>query len=116
MRLSPWRRVPLSGSRLRFTDGLGTGGGRRSPLVTLCAVERNSHNVCNITMPYWYISHTQTPVVLGTQYHLLCTVTFSMAVRSTVSCTTDRQMYSPPRDVSRGSNVRVRVVMLPDVS
>ena len=37
-----------------------------------------------------------------------------MAVRSTVPCTTDRQMYSPPWDVCRGLNVRVRVVVVPD--
>ena len=40
-----------------------------------------------------------------------------MAVRSTVPSTTDRQMYSPPWDVCRGLNVRVRVVtVVPDVS
>ena len=58
-------------------------------------------------------------ILLVQQWQLtdsLCTVTSTMAVRSTVSCTTDRQMYSPPRVVSRGLNVRVRVVTVPDVS
>ena len=49
--------------------------------------------------------------------HLLCTVTFHVSVRVTpVVSAIAWQVYSPPWDVRRRLNVRVRVVMVPDVS
>ena len=49
--------------------------------------------------------------------HLLCTVTFHVSVRMTpVIPAVAWQVYPPPWDVSRGLNVRVRVVTVPDVS
>ena len=54
-----------------------------------------SHYVCNITRCMYIKSH------------LLCTVTFHMAVRTTlVVSTVAWQVYSPPWDVRRGLNVR----------
>ena len=50
-------------------------------------------------------------------YHLLCTMTFHMSVRTTlVVSAVAWQVYSSPWDVRRGLNVRVRVVVLPDGS
>ena len=54
-----------------------------------------SHYVCNVTRCMYIKSH------------LLCTVTFHMAVRMTpVVSAVAWQVYSPPWDVSRGLNVR----------
>ena len=41
----------------------------------------------------------------------LCTVTFLVEVRADEA--SDRQVYCPPWEVTRGSNIRVRFVMLP---
>ena len=69
--------------------------------LTKCTqlIATNRSSLCTISF-----LNTWTEHVLR---HLLCTVTFRMAVRMTLVISAIAwQVYSPPWDVSRGSNVR----------
>ena len=81
---------------MEITWMVNISSGSRSTIHTVFVPSLSDNSLCEVDIMFEHVL-----------YHLLCTVTFHMAVRTTlVVSAVAWQVYSPPWDVRRGLNVR----------